>query len=221
MSDMYDFSTAEGGGDFELIPVGTTACVIAAVKAGDEGTPENAFKLTSGGLLMLKLELTITETTDGKFVGRKFWQNFILGATKGTQLTEGQEKAINIAKGLMRQILEAGRGFAPTDESEAAVEARKFDSVFELDGLEFWVDIGIDKSKDPQYSDQNKIKKVHAVAGAEEVEKAASAPQPGRTTATQKPTAPTRAAPSRPAASTRSAPAGGGKPAGPKRPGWA
>lgn len=217
MSDMYDFSTAEGGGDFDLIPVGTTACVIAAVQAGDEGTPENAFKLTSTGLLMLRLEFTITETPDGKFVGRKFWQSFILGASKGTQLTDGQEKAINIAKGLMRQILEAGRGYAPTDESDAAVEARKFDSVFELDGLEFWIDIGIDKSKDPQYSDQNKIKKVHAVAGSDEVEKATTTPKP----AAPKPAAPTRAAPPQRAAAppTRGGPGGGKLPA-PKKPSW-
>jgi len=220
MSDMYDFSTAEGGGDFDLIPVGTTACVVAAVQAGDEGTPENAFKLTTTGLLMLRVEFTISETPDGKFVGRKFWQSFILGAAKGTQLTEGQEKAINIAKGLMRQILEAGRGYAPTDESDAAVEARKFDSVFELDGLEFWIDIGIDKSKDPQYSDQNKIKKVHAVAGSEETEKAAKTPQPGRTTASAPKAAPKPAAPTRAAPPARGGPAGGQRPAAPKKPSW-
>lgn len=180
MSDMYDFSTAEGGGDFDLLPAGLTACVVLTVKPGDEGTPENAFKLTSGNLLMLQLELTISETEDGKYVGRKFWQNLILGAAKGTQLTDGQQKAINIAKGTMRQILEAGRGYAPTDESDAAIEARKFDSVFELDGLEFWIDIGIEKSKDPQYSDKNKIKKIHAVAGSEEVEKVAPRQQPNK-----------------------------------------
>lgn len=220
MSDMYDFSSAEtGGGDFDLLPANLTACVTTTVKAGDDGTPENAFKLTSGGLLMLQLEFTITETEDGKFVGRKFWQNLILGATKGTQLTEGQEKAINIAKGTMRQILEAGRGYAPTDESEAAIEARKFDSVHELDGLEFWIDVGIEKSKDPQYSDKNKIKKIHAVAGAEEVEKAAPTPAAGKTTATR--TAP----PARAAAPARAAPpAGGKKPGGaapaPRKPNW-
>lgn len=218
MSDMYDFSTAEGGGDFDLLPNGLTACVVLAVKAGDEGTPENAFKETTGGLLMLQLELTISETEDGKFIGRKFWQNLILGAKKGVALTDGQQKAINIAKGTMRQILEAGRGYAPTDESDAAVEARKFDSVFELDGLEFWIDVGIEKSKDPQYSDKNKIKKVHAVAGAEEVEKATQRPQPGRTTAT----APAKAA--APARAAAPAKAGAAKPGGgaprPAKPNW-
>jgi hypothetical protein len=177
MSDMYDFSGAEGSdGDFDVLPAGLTACVTTTVKAGDEGTPENAFKITNTGLLMLQLEFTLIETEDGKFVGRKFWQNLLLGATKGTEISEGQQKAINIAKGTMRQILEAGRGYAPTDESEAAVEARKFDSVHELDGLEFWIDIGIDKSKDPQYSDKNKIKKIHAVTSADEVEKVPSKP---------------------------------------------
>lgn len=212
MTGMYDFSEAEsGGGDFDLLPAGLTACVVLGIKPGDEGTPENAFKETSTGLLMLQLEFTISETEDGKFVGRKFWQNLILGATKGTTLTEGQEKAINIAKGLMRQILEAGRGYAPTDESDAAVEARKFDSVFELEGLEIWIDIGVEKSKDPQYSDKNKIKKVHAVAGADEVEQAAATPTPGKTTATRATAPPARAA----------APPRGQPPAGGKKPGGA
>jgi hypothetical protein len=203
---MYDFSDAEASnGDFDLLPAGLTACVTTTVKAGDEDTPENAFKRTSTGLLMLQLEFTITETEDGKYVGRKFWQNLILGAVKGTQLTDGQEKAINIAKGTMRQILEAGRGYAPTDESEAAINARKFDSVFELDGLEFWIDVGVEKSKDPQYSDKNKIKKVHAVAGADETEKVA--PKTAAKPAVAKPAA------GKPAASK--APGGA-----PKRPNW-
>lgn len=215
MSDMYDFSEAEGGGDFDLLPNGLTACVVLAVKAGDDGTPENAFKETSGGLLMLQLELTISETEDGKFVGRKFWQNLILGAKKGVALTDGQQKAINIAKGTMRQILEAGRGYAPTDESDDAINARKFDSVFELDGLEFWIDIGVEKSNNPQYSDKNKIKKIHAVAAADAVEKAATTPTAGRTTATAaKPTSRGAAAAS---------PASGKKPGGatrPAKPNW-
>ncbi len=157
MDVFLDFAKEENR-SFDLLPEKTVAHVVLSIEPGKEGTPENAFTVTSSGLLMLRLCATITE---GPFQGRKFWQNMILGATKGTVPSEGQQKAINIARGIVRQLLEAGRGVEPSDESAAAVAARSMTSVHELAGLEMWVTIGIDKSKDPQYSDQNKISRVH------------------------------------------------------------
>lgn len=154
-----DFSNETGGGDFELLPDKTMAHVVLSLEPGQDGTPDNAFKITQTGLLMARLCCTITE---GDFAGRKIWQNLILGATKGTTPTEGQEKAINIARGLVRQLLEAGRGVEPTDKSAAAVAARTMQSIHELAGLEMWVTIGIDKAKEGSgYQDQNRIARVH------------------------------------------------------------
>lgn len=152
---MYDYSTAERT-SFDLIPAKTVAPVRIALQSGDAGTPENAFAVTRTGLHQLVMECTITE---GEFAKRKIFNRLTTGAQPGTQLTEGQEKGIAIGKAQIRAILEAARGFAPTDESPEAVAARKMQSIHELDGLEVWVEIGIEKGKDG-YEDKNKIMKI-------------------------------------------------------------
>lgn len=155
---LLDFSGEEQGRSFDLIPDKTVCHVVLNVEPGDTSTPEGAYKQTSTGLLMLRVCATVTE---GEFRGRKIWQNFNLSAVRGATPTEGQQKSINIARSMLRQILEAGRGVESTDESPAAATARTMQSVFELDGLEMWVTVGIDKARDAQYQDQNKIAKVH------------------------------------------------------------
>ena len=159
---MYDFSQSEPAkSDFELIPAKTIAPVIVTVRAGEVGTPENAFSVSKSGLLQLSLEFTITE---GPFAKRKIFQRLIMGASEGVEMTEGQAKAVAIAGSLVRSMLEAGRGVSPTDESAAAIEARKMRSIFELDNLEMTVEIGVDKDKTGAYSDKNKVARVVPVA---------------------------------------------------------
>lgn len=179
----YDFSTAQATG-FELIPEGATVPVQINVQAGDPGTPENAFAVTKNGLYQLVLEVAVT---DGEFKGRRFWQRLTMGAQKGIELTEGQQKGVNISAALLRSILEAARGFAPTDETPQAIAARKINSLMELNGLEFSITVGVEKGKDG-YADKNKIGKVVPFrAGA-----AAAAPVPtmnGRPMTTAKPKA--------------------------------
>ena len=152
----YDFNNAERN-DFDLIPAKTVVPVRVAVLAGDAGTPENAFAVTKSGLHQLALELTVTE---GDYAKRKIWQRLTMGAQKGVELTEGQERAIAISGSTIRAMLEAGRGVAPTDDSAQAITARKMESLFELDGLEFFVEIGIEKDKTGAYPDKNRIAKV-------------------------------------------------------------
>jgi len=151
----YDFSTAQASG-FEIIPENARVPVKIAVQAGDPGTPENCFAVTKSGLYQLVLEVVVT---DGDFKGRRFWQRLTMGAQKGIEMTEGQQKGVNISAALLRSILEAARGFAPTDETPQAVAARKIASLFELDGLEFEIIVGIEKGRDG-YADKNKIGKV-------------------------------------------------------------
>lgn len=165
MTDLLDFSGADSNdGNFELIPNGTVVPVIYAVVPGEDGTPEKAYKFSNdGSLMMLKLEATVTE---GQYKGRKIWVNFNLAGTKGSVLSDGQQKSINIARAALRSILEAGRKVDPTDESPAAMKARTLTSVRELDGLEGWVTVGVQQSKDPRYSDQNVIKRYHPYKSA-------------------------------------------------------
>lgn len=161
---LYDYSNAdEQKSQFDLIPNKSIVPVIVAIQPGDEGTPENAMKETSTGLYQLVLELTVTE---GEFEKRKLWHRLTMGGPKGATLSEGQQKAVNISRATIRAMLEAGRGVAPTDESERAVAARKMESIFELEGLEFWIEVGIEKGgskndgTDAKYDDKNRLNKV-------------------------------------------------------------
>lgn len=158
----YDYSneTADRG-SFDIIPSKTIVPVILAIQEGEEGTPENAMQKTKTGLYQLALEFTVTE---GDFEKRKIWDRLTLGAAPGVDLTDGQKKAINISGSRIRAMLEAGRHFAPTDESDAAKKSRMMETIFELNGLEFWVEVGIEKGGAKEgggtYDDKNKINKV-------------------------------------------------------------
>lgn len=159
----YDYSNADQQkSQFDLIPNKSVVPVIVSIQKGDPGTPENAFKLTKSGLYQLRLELTVTE---GDFAKRKIWHSLIMGAKPGIDLTEGQAKAVNISRASVRAFLEAGRGVSPTDESEKAINARKMETIFELEGLECWIEVGIEKGakkedSDEKYDDQNRVNKV-------------------------------------------------------------
>lgn len=151
----YDFSTAEKS-IFDLIPARTIVPVTCVIQAGDAGTPETAFKVTKNGdLYQMVLELTVTE---GDYAKRKIWHRLTMGAPPGHELSEGQKKAVQISASWLRAAIEAARGFSPTDESEKAVAARKINSLHELDGMEFWIEVGIEKSEG--YDDKNSVKKI-------------------------------------------------------------
>lgn len=152
----YDFSTAEKTQTFDIIPAGTVVCLHLAVLAGDEGTPENAFVVTKTDLYQLVLECTVTE---GEYAKRKIFHRLTMGAQPHVTMTEGQQKGVSISRSFIRSVLEAARGFSPTDESAEAISARKMESLFELDGLEVWCELGIEKGTG-NYSDRNTIKKV-------------------------------------------------------------
>lgn len=150
----YDFSTAEKNTSFDVIPAKTVVPVRVSLIAGDAG-PDNVFTTTKSGLYQLVLDLTVTE---GEFAKRKIWERLTMGARAGVEMSEGQKKGVQISHSTIRAMLEAAKGFAPTDESAAAVAARKIDSLNEIDGLEFWIEVGVEKSE--QYGDKNRMRKV-------------------------------------------------------------
>jgi hypothetical protein len=57
-------------------------------------------------------------------------------------------------------MLESARGVNPTAEDDMARKARQVSSWGDFNGLEFAVEIGIEKDKTGQYGDKNKILKV-------------------------------------------------------------
>lgn len=188
----YDFSGAKPANSFDLMPAKTQVPVIFSIQKGDPGTPENAMKVTQTGLYQLVLEATITE---GDFASRKIWHRLTMGARPGLQLTEGQEKAVSISNTFIRSLLEAARGVAPTDESAEAQAARRINSIFDLEGLECWIEIGVEKSNDPKYDDRNTIRKIIPIsADTAGKAQAATPPQQQRTQAPQRPAAATKPA---------------------------
>jgi hypothetical protein len=133
---------------------------------------------------MLRLEARITE---GAFKGRPFWPSFFVGNDKnGTRcfadgktddgLTEGQVTGVRMSREMIRAILEAARGFSPSDETPAAMKARSLSSLDDLDGMEINVVIGVEKGKDG-FADKNTIKRVIPAGGAPAAA-AAAAPAP-------------------------------------------
>ena len=152
-----DFSTAEPA-SFDVIPEGTEAPIIIKVQAGDPDLADGCLKRgKNSDALMLNLEATIT---GGKYAKRKFFPNFYMDSESG-ELTEGQQTGVDMARSKLRAIVEAARGFSPTDETPAAITARKLKSLRDLDGMEVTVILGVEKGTGG-FSDKNVIKRVVA-----------------------------------------------------------
>jgi hypothetical protein len=74
--------------------------------------------------------------------------------------TDGHQKAAQITRSLLRAALESARGIDPKDESDAARQARSVAGWQDFQGLEFAIEVGVEKDKTGQYPDKNKIQKV-------------------------------------------------------------
>lgn len=148
-----DLNTADT--QSETIPDGETVHIRLALLYGDHGNDNALTKSKSSDALMLSLEATVTE---GKYARRKFWPRYYMGSS-GARMTEGQETAVGISRKMLRAIVEAARGFAPTDETAAAIKARQLASLAEIDGMEVWCVTGIEKGTGG-FDDKSVIKRV-------------------------------------------------------------
>lgn len=154
---MYDFSTAEPAKDisFGPIPSGTKVRVITHLQAGEPSTPEGLMFVTKDGCWMLSFEFTVL---DGPFARRKIWQKAMIGTAPGVVLTEGQEKAVAISGSFIRSILEQARNISPTDDSPAAMKARKINSFMDLNSLE--LDVIVKVERKAGYDPKNQIGRI-------------------------------------------------------------
>lgn len=154
-----DLNTAET--QTENIPDNETVKVRLAFVYGDHAPDDKGnlqlHKSKSSDALMLSLEATVIE---GKYARRKFWPRYYMGSVTG-EMTEGQTTAVGISRKMLRAIVEAARGFAPADETPAAIKARQLSSLVELDGMEVTVVTGIEKGRDG-FDDKTVIKRVVA-----------------------------------------------------------
>lgn len=155
MAINLNFNNAPEQRSFDLIPAKTQVPVIAHIRAGGEGD-ERLLKSTDSGLWMLTLELTVTE---GEYAKRKLFTRLFLDHISTITPSEGQKTAIASSNATMRAIIEAMRGIDPKDTSAAAMEARKINSLMDINGAEFWIEIGIEKGKDGR-EDQNRVNSV-------------------------------------------------------------
>ena len=139
-----DFNNAEpqrNGGD--LIPDNTIAPVRMSMRGEKMTNAKDA--------RMIDCEFVVTE---GPFAKRRFW-SMMMVTSNGS---DGHDKAVSITMSRVRGMLESAFGIDPLDDSDAALSGRTLEDWEDLDGLEFLAKIGIEKSKDPKYSDKNALK---------------------------------------------------------------
>ena len=133
---VLDFNTAEvSAPQSDLIPDKTIAPVVMVVR-GEK-------KTNAGDGTYLDCEFTIS---DGPLARRKFWDIFMITGN-----------GLNITRSKVRGMIESAYGIKPTDESESAMTARQLSDWQDLDGIEFVACIKVEKSKDPQYKDKNRL----------------------------------------------------------------
>lgn len=142
-----DFNDADPQrGNFDLIPDGVVAVVVATLRPGGHGLGNYLKASNDGSCLMADFEFVID---GGEFDRRKFWSLFV---TEGQ--SEGQIKAANISRSRLRAMLESAYGVTPGDDSPAAVKRRQVAGWGEFDGLRFCARIGVEKGKG-EYKDRN------------------------------------------------------------------
>lgn len=147
----FNFNDAEQQQDGELIPAKTMAKIVMSIRPGGYGY-QGWLKCAESGFEYLDVEFTVSSSPHAK---RKFWTNMGVGGP-----TDGHQKAAQITRATFRAALESARGINPKDESDQARQARQVGGWEDFDGLEFAVEIGIEKDKKGEYPDKNKIAKV-------------------------------------------------------------
>lgn len=148
---MQDFSGAstQQGGFGELIPAGTLAWAIVAMRPHnlDLGIVTTPSKSSDAGYL--DVELTIE---GGQYDRRKVWD--MIGV-------RGKEKYIQSGHAAIRHILEVGRGASPQNPNAYIIGANTPpDSdmgYMELDGLKVAVKVTIEKGNDG-HPDKNRVR---------------------------------------------------------------
>lgn len=147
-----DFNSAERQQSFGLIPAKTIVPLIMTIRPGGSGGDGWYTASKNSDAMMLDVEFTVSE---GPYAKRKIWQYFVMSG--GKLSSNGDSIAGNISRTTLRAILESARNIKPEDASEAAVNARRINSLEDFNGMCFLAKIGIEKDKNGQFEDKNKI----------------------------------------------------------------
>lgn len=151
---MFDFNNADKQRSFDLIPAKTILPVCMTIRPGGIGDGGWLRPSQSSDAQMIDAEFVVLE---GPFAKRKFWQ--LITVEGGKRDDNGNSKAGNMSRSLLRAMIESARGIRPDDMSEPALLGRRIQGWGDLNGLCFLIRIGIEKGKDG-YEDKNKILEV-------------------------------------------------------------
>ena len=142
---MMNFNDAETQNCFELIPANTIAKARLVIKSGNDSQDPLITHSKSGDTSYLNCEFVILE---GTYAKRKIFDKIGLA---------GSDVWVNMGKARIRAILESAKGINPKDMSEVAISTRKINSFDELNGLDCVIKIGIERDKQGQYQDRNRV----------------------------------------------------------------
>ena len=159
-----NFNDAEQQTGGDVIPHKTLAKVILKIRPGGHDDPAKgwtggyATRSDNTGAVFLDCEYTVI---GGKYNKRKVWSLIGLESVKGPKWGE-------MGRSMIRAILESASGIKPNDASEAAMRARQISGLGDLNGLEFVVQIDVEKAEEgSEYGDKNKINTIIPVTHKE------------------------------------------------------
>lgn len=152
-----DFSDADEQTGGDVIPHKTLAKVHMKIRPGGYDDESKGWKggyatrSEKTGAVYLDCEFTVI---GGKYSKRKVWSLIGLHSPKGPKWEQ-------MGRSFIRAALESARGIKPQDASDNAMKARQIIGFADLDGLEFVVQIDVEKAEPgSEYGDKNKVNNV-------------------------------------------------------------
>ena len=132
----------------DLIPTGTIVKVRLTVRNGGYGADGILSKTRQFETLYLNTMMIVLE---GPYATRKIYHRF------GIQSPDKEDQWVQKSLYQLRAILESAHNILPTEESEEARAKRKVQNYADFNGLQFWIKVGVESPKNPQYSQANSL----------------------------------------------------------------
>lgn len=135
-----------------LIPEGTYIKVSLAIRPGGCGPDRMLTKAKNSDFWYLN---TILVVCSGPFTGRKVYHRFSLQGS-----STGYDAWVERGQRQLRAAIESAYRILPTDNSEAAQAKRRLTTFRELEGLTFFVKVGIQAGRDPAFAPSNVVRTI-------------------------------------------------------------
>ncbi len=129
----FDLNSANyQSASIHLIPTQSKVFVKLSIVFPHKDSVGSSLELTrrSSGLEQLCVKLQVIK---GSYQNTYFFHNFNISGG----VTKGHQKAIEISRSQLRALVEANWCISPKDQSEAALQARKLNSIKDIDGYIF------------------------------------------------------------------------------------